>query len=88
MQLTGTVTSKVGDVISLTLRPVLSIRNNVMGNAMEHLKSVDEKSALYLAQHTTPAGTSAMKTPNLVKGNAHHQTPSCAARIDVLTQAL
>ena len=58
MWLTGTVTSKDGDVIALT--PALSFRNNATGNATDHLKSVETKSALCLAYHKiTPAGTSA-----------------------------
>ena len=74
-----TVTSMHGDVISLTLTPALSFRNNVTGNAMEHLKSVEEKRAKYLMAGRTTAGTSATQSPNPVKENAHHQTQSCAA---------
>ena len=61
------------------MTPALSIRNNVTGNAMEHLKSVEQRSALYLATTHTPVRTSATKIPNPVKANAQHQTQSCAA---------
>ena len=58
MWLTGTVTSKHGDVVALT--PALSFRNNVTGNATDHLKSVEKISALFLACHNImPARTSA-----------------------------
>ena len=75
MLLVGTVTSKVGDAMT----PALIIRNNVTGNAMEHLKSVEQRSALYLATTRTPARTSATITPNPVKANAQHQTQFFAA---------
>ena len=75
MLLAGTAASKVGDAMT----PALSIRNNVTENAMEHLKSVEERSALFLAETHTPARTSATKTPNPVKANAQHQTQFFAA---------
>ena len=71
----GTVTLEHGDAMT----PALSIRNNVTGNATEHLKSVEEISALYLAETRTPARTSATKTPSPVKANAQHQTQFFAA---------
>ena len=70
-----TVTSKDGDAMT----PALRIQNNVTGNAMEHLKSVEEISALFLAETRTPARTSATKIPNPVKANAQHQTQFFAA---------
>ena len=79
MLLAGTAASKVGDAMI----PALSIRNNVTGNAMEHLKSV-EKSALCLGQGPPhgimSAGTSATRTPSPVKANVQHQTQSFVAQ--------
>jgi len=70
-----TVALEHGDVMTLAL----SLQNNVTGNAMEHLKSVEVKCALYPVGTRTPAGTSATKTPNPVKANAQHQTQFFAA---------
>ena len=71
----GTVALEHGDAMT----PALSLQNNVTGNAMEHLKSVEEKRAMYPAGTRTPARTSATKTPNPVKANAQHQTQSFVA---------